>query len=549
MKRALPLLLGLVVGATPSLADQACVEVHFTPGSPRMQMVVWIQDANGTVLATPWITRTTGQFGLANRPGNALLKTAFGWPYGRREMVAPVWAHRRNKQYPKVMMGGACGSSPNSTCPNQPACQMCDPIGNLSIGGCCCGDCNDNTIAYHSRVSSGEPFYCPPDSGPDAVSCASTFTGSKGAYATDGSFSLYPPRADLTMINPSVDSPDVLDFVKQSDLVAVSAATPPPMVPLDPPVQWAPQSLPPGDYVAFIEASQESDFNSSHNHPNLPDEQTSWNFEGHPFLGQPSIVWQVPFHWDGSTLTTATTTTYAGYGDWDGSTGTLHPPDSTIDDTPGTGAGRLLDITDGSGTYRARVTVALAAGAMPDPPGDLLLVPDQTSIKVTFTAPSTGAPAARFSVRYKVGKDPITDADFDSANAGPDVAGQPGQTVTAVVTPLDRSTDYTVAVRAVAACGPSSSSVTGTARTLDAKFVTLHGCFVATAAYGSPLEAHVASLRAFRDRHLLTNPAGRLATAIYYALSPPLAHAIASDESLRALARHALQPLVTLVTR
>ena len=54
-------------------------------------------------------------------------------------------------------------------------------------GGCCCGDCNDNTIAYHSRVSSGEPFYCPPDSGPDAVSCASTFTGSKGAYATDGS--------------------------------------------------------------------------------------------------------------------------------------------------------------------------------------------------------------------------------------------------------------------------------------------------------------------------------------------------------------------------
>jgi len=550
MKRLVVALTALLVAAAPSLADQTCVEVRFTPAAAKMQIVVWIEDASGKVLATPFITRTTGQFGLANRPGNALLKTAFGWPYGRREMVAPVWAHRRDHHYPKVMMGGQCGNGPLATCPGAAMCASCDPVLDQFSGGCCCGDCNDNTIAYHSRVSSGEPFYCPPDSGPDAVSCASTFTGSKGAYATDGSYSLYPPRADLKQIIPAVDSPDVLDFAKQNDLVAVSAATPPAMVPLTPPVQWAPNALPPGDYAALIEASQESDFNDAHNHDNLADQQAAWNFEGHRFLGQPSIVWKVPFHWDGATGTSATTGAYEGYGDWDGATGTLHPPDGTITvDKPGSGAGRLLAVSDGTSSWFAKVLVAMANPVAPDPVGALTLTPDQTSIAVSFVAPSTGAPASRFAVRYRPGTTPITDAEFDSLNAGPDASGTPGSTVTATITPLDRATDYVVAVRAVAACGPASKLVFGTTRTLQPKFVTLHGCFVATAAFGSPLEAHVASLRAFRDRHLLTNPAGRLATAIYYALSPPLANAIASDEALRALARRALEPLVSIVTK
>jgi hypothetical protein len=432
----------------------------------------------------------------------------------------------------------------------QPECTFCDPIGNVSMGGCCCGDCNDNTIAYHSKVSSGEPFYCPPDSGPDAVSCASTFTGAKGAYATDGSFSLYPPRADLTGITPSVDSKDVLDFAKQNDLVAVSAATPPAMQPLNPPVQWAPDSLPPGDYVAWVEISQESDFNDSHHYDNFADQQGSWAFEGHPFLGQPSVVWQMPFHWDGSTSTSAIAKTYAGYGDYDGATGTLHPPDGTITtDKPGSGAGRLLDTVEGSQTFRAKVQVAMATSKAPDPVPSITLVPDQTTITVSFIAPTTGAPASRYAIRYRPGTRPITDDEFDSLNAGPNAAGQPGEMVSATITPLDRSTDYVVAVRAIAPCGPASTSVYAATRTLQPKFATLHGCFVATAAYGSPLEAHVAGLRAFRDRHLLTNPAGQLATAIYYALSPPLANAIASDESLRALARKALEPIVALVTR
>jgi hypothetical protein len=549
MQRALALMFGVLIGITPALADQACVEVSFAPAVPKLQIVVWVEDASGNVLSTPYITRATGQFGLANRPGNGLLKSAFGWPYGRREMVAPVWAHRRNHHYPKVMMGGRCGNSPMGTCPGGPTCTSCDPVMNTYQGNCCCGDCNDDTIAYHSKVSSGEPFYCPPDSQPDAVSCASTFTGSKGAYATDGSYSLYPPRADLTNFNPSVDSPDIMDFVKQNDLVAVSAATPQGGQPLNPPVQWFQSSLPAGDYVAWIEISQESDFNSSHNHPSVADAQSAWNFEGRNFLGQPSVVYSVPFHWDGSTRMTATTSNYAGYGAWDGSDGVLRPPDATISDMPGSGAGRLLDVSDNNGTYRARVTITNPTGGSPAPVSGLKLTPDQTSITVSFVAPTTGVPASRFAVRYRPGTDPISDADFDSLNAAPDAVGDPGSTVSVTISPLDRATHYSVAVRAEAPCGPSSSVQSATTTTLQPKFATLSGCFIATAAYGSSLEPQVAGLRRFRDRHLLTNPAGRLLTAAYYALSPALARAISSDESLRALARKALAPVVNLVAK
>src|SRR5690606_14311583 len=41
-------------------------------------------------------------------------------------------------------------------------------------------------------------------------------------------------------------------------------------------------------------------------------------------------------------------TEYAGYGDWDGATGTVHPPDSTISQSGGSGADRL-QIHDGFG--------------------------------------------------------------------------------------------------------------------------------------------------------------------------------------------------------
>jgi hypothetical protein len=72
----------------------------------------------------------------------------------------------------------------------------------------------------------------------------------------------------------------------------------------------------------------------------------------------------------------------------------------------------------------------------------------------------------------------------------------------------------------------------------------MHRCFIATAAWGSPLDPHVQMLRDFRDRYLMTNAAGRLFVDTYYRLSPPIAAFIAPRPLLRAVVRAALTPIV-----
>ncbi len=544
---ALCLLTG-VVHAQPATQTCRTVEVSFQPVK-NLQIAVWAEDPRGNYVATLYVTRLTGTFGLANRPGNHFLHTATRFPYGRRDMVLPVWAHKRGKTYGFVTMGGAAGNDP-SNCPST-----------IADGS---KACDDNTIAFHAGVSSTEPFYCSPSGGMisqnpqgvDVVTCASSFFGSKGAYASGGLLSYYPPRADLTVLGPN-DGPDARAFASVNDLGAVSGATPQLEQLLDPPIRWI--TLADGQYVIKVEMSLESDFNMFHTYHYCVDDQDGgqtcggFNSYGHDYIGQPSVIYSVPIT-VGPTADEETTSTYEGYAEYDmntGATGRELPADMTISDMPGTGAGRLLDVTDGGKTFRLRARslgdVAECPGSCvpPDAPTNLTLTPGATSIDVSFASATTGVATNRYDVRYRDAA--IDDASFTLANPSdmtPPPPGMQGSTVSTTISGLKPQQSYYVAVRAYSTCDAPSPVAVAQAVTQQQKFVVLHGCFIATAAYGTPMAKELDALRAVRDRALLTNPLGRLAVASYYAMSPPIARAVASDDRLRAGARALLAPIV-----
>ena len=70
------------------------------------------------------------------------------------------------------------------------------------------------------------------------------------------------------------------------------------------------------------------------------------------------------------------------------------------------------------------------------------------------------------------------------------------------------------------------------------------GCFIATAAFGSPLAAQVALLSDFRDHFLMGNNPGRDFVRAYYRYSPPLARLISKQPPLKTVVRAGLIPLI-----
>lgn len=74
------------------------------------------------------------------------------------------------------------------------------------------------------------------------------------------------------------------------------------------------------------------------------------------------------------------------------------------------------------------------------------------------------------------------------------------------------------------------------------------GCFIATAAYGTPLDERITVLRRFRDRWLLTNAPGKVLVEAYYHFSPALADYIAAEPALRSLVRGVLYPIVLVLS-
>jgi hypothetical protein len=71
-------------------------------------------------------------------------------------------------------------------------------------------------------------------------------------------------------------------------------------------------------------------------------------------------------------------------------------------------------------------------------------------------------------------------------------------------------------------------------------------CFIATAAYGTPLAGQIDSLRVFRDDVLLNSAAGSAFVDAYYTVSPAIADVVAQNPALAALVRIALVPVVAI---
>jgi hypothetical protein len=73
-------------------------------------------------------------------------------------------------------------------------------------------------------------------------------------------------------------------------------------------------------------------------------------------------------------------------------------------------------------------------------------------------------------------------------------------------------------------------------------------CFIATAAYGTPMAEEIEILREFRDEYLLTNPAGQGLVDVYYRVSPPIADFITEHPRLKPIVRAGLLPAVAMST-
>jgi hypothetical protein len=546
-------LAGLPAAAHADLSGK-CQKIDFTPASATFQpqIVAWLEDGSGNFIATAFMTQQTGRFGLGNRPGRYDFNSGPQWPYGRRINVFPVWAHRQPFTFPTVRFQLPDG---NHDC--------CDTEEDLS----------------HSRdISSQETHFCPPElpSTPmvDAITCASLAFTDKGVFddvttcSTPGAAcgseggtcgsnglcqSLYPPRADQGTGSDDADSLSVAMYAALNPFDAITGATPPGNTPYE--ITWGiPSTLPNGNYVLWMEVSEEFDSNSTYNAMTYPAPQVPYSDYGAPYRGQPSMVWSVPFALsDGNTI--AESASYVGYGDITGMTGNLNAPDSTITTTvPGSGPLRLEMVSDGSGgQYQIKVTTFPNIDKFPPGAPTAMAASAATpqTATVTFTEPGdgTGGVVGSYQIRELAGGGVITDANFDTAipvSASVLPTG-PGTVQTVTLTGLVPQTNYSVGIRAVDQCGNVGSVAVVSFSTPERTSGEVDACFIATAAYGSLMANDVELLRRFRDVALRHSVLGELFVEGYYTFGPPLAGVVGESELLRSTARDALAPVVDRV--
>ncbi|HMI93614.1 MAG TPA: CFI-box-CTERM domain-containing protein [Polyangiales bacterium] len=568
----------------PDSAKLGLLQLEFTPVASA-QVAIWVERATGEFVATVRLTEAVARRGIGNRPGASQMNSGFRWPYGRREGVLPVWGTRR-------------ASAPGAKMFRRVIFQ------NRSSEGLASRTSNDFSqddyycLSFNRDRSTKEAL--------DAVSCASVFSSDKGRFVTDADVarnyaepyepvgsrdgtmralsldSLYPPRRDVTrcegMCNDHVDVEQYNAHSREvmPDIDAVTMATPVggvrQRILFEVPTYWEP-----GEYRACVEVNVEGDYNSVFNNQTFPTPLTpmrewdSWaTGYGYPYRGQPSVVYCAPIEIGSSEDARFTVDTAIGSaGTWsyeDPKFGELRPMEGMTDDpvgAPGSGADRL-ELQDDGSRLAVTVTPSLACDE-DDPPGgvDQLALgrhPDKLNahqwVRLQFRAADDDHGIFRYDVR--VSTEPITDdasfmtampakqATIEAAELLVPSDGAAGELIRVDMGGLVQETHYFIAVRAMDGCAGKGPIRSAELTTPKREFATVTPCFVATAAWGTPLASEIGVLRGLRDRHMLSNAVGRAAVSAYYALGPTLAGVIAEREGLRAAARALLTPIVEL---
>jgi hypothetical protein len=522
---------------------------HFDETHPDFgpQVAVWIEAADSSrFVDTLMVTNAVALYGIGNRPGRWDFRSGPRFPYGRRPMALPVWAHRRGIVYSSVIMS----------------------------------DGQDDDIASHQEVSSPEPYFCRPMMASevvDAITCASgNFRSSKGSFDTTMTLgpSYYPPRGDLvdwgnlcvpiiSVDGAGCDYGDARQFGLLNDVDTVATATP--HYDQTYSGSWTiPASLAPGDYALMIEVGKEFDSNPSFTHASFMTTvelqfYSEYGFDGN--VGQPSVVYRLDFTVPADPAappTSAATSVPVGYGDWTGASGDLTPMDARIGASPGSGSGRLR-VTDGAGgpgrvhlDGAACPPVDCTTASPPDPPRVDEPTADQDPAAAAFQfrqGSDLGNPVLAYELRYTADNQrQLDETTFARWTPAPAPAPAAPGTVTSVTLPvLEPTTGYAVGLRTQGACGWSQPAFIRVYAG-RAKYTQLSGCVVATAAYGSALHPDVALLRHERDLAVGQSSLARLVALLYAESAPPLATLVGQSEVVRTVVRAVLAPAV-LVNR
>jgi len=526
--------------------DDVLLEFHFLP-IPNAQIAIWLTDASGVFVRDVFVTQATGTLGIGNRPGLRDFLSGWRFPYGPRVNVLPIWAYARGKQYPQLIFHD---------------------------------DDHLESIGWHEDYSSPEPYFCTPlmpevneRIATDVMSCPSPkeFQTDKGQFS--GAMTVYPPRGDLTTFEDGADHPDTQRFAEINDLDAITQATPVGSRPAHVAVMLPADRVARGPLTAWLEIHVEGDENSVWSFDREDDhhvdpEPTVRSF-GVPYLGQPSVVYAVTF--DPELRRFSSTDTYAGYGEIDGRSGTVHPPDDTMSTEGGSGADRLALHARNGIAFRFGV-FSHGTGTQPIDPNepdwgactirdlpamtDVVLEPiEHDRVRIHFTVPDddhvNGITSVRVFYRHAT-EGMLADDNASSAiqRVPTDEEGMcgtmmaPGITTWCDLGGLFGSSEYQIGIRYEDDCANRSSIVASAVTTPQQKFEVVDGlCFVATAAYGAPWIDRVRALRWFRDGYLASTDIGRDLLRFYNYASPGLADMIAETPLARGLARVALEPL------